>query len=192
MIPKTKTNLFHLAVSCETSFCMVMNIISCTYKVLFDCSFVFGLITTWADSLRLFVSSICNVFLTFYDVHGLSRWHWIPLPTKAHHILTYVSMCTWKNITPLPTCMDVSCQCSSGIHVKSCSKWSLTSWQYVVIIGWFAFLVCHLTELKRWSGGLLALWLDFRILCMMIFSLSNLVQSTSIRPCHGAHHEWIG
>jgi hypothetical protein len=38
-IPKTKTKLFHLAiryVSCETSFHMVTNIISCTYEVLYD------------------------------------------------------------------------------------------------------------------------------------------------------------
>jgi hypothetical protein len=38
-IPKTKTKLFHLAiryVSCETSFRMATNIISCTYEVLYD------------------------------------------------------------------------------------------------------------------------------------------------------------
>lgn len=36
-IPKMKTKLFHLAICyvlCKTSFCMVMNIISCTYEIL--------------------------------------------------------------------------------------------------------------------------------------------------------------
>jgi hypothetical protein len=122
----------------------------------------------WATSLGLFVPSIWSVFSTFYDVCGLSRWHWIPLPTKAHHILTCVSMCMWKSITPLPTCMDGCYQCSIGMQVKSCSKWFLLSWQYFVIIGRFTFLVCHLTELEIWLSMLLTLWFKFKILCMSI------------------------
>jgi hypothetical protein len=101
------------------------------------------------------MSWICNVFLTFYNVCGLSRWHSILLPTQAHHILTCVFVCTWKNITPLPTCMDACC--SSGIWVKSCLKWFLTSWQYFVLIRRFAFLVCHLTKLEIWPSVLFAL-----------------------------------
>ncbi len=57
---------------------------------------------------------------------------------------------------------------SSDIRVKSCSKWSLISWHYFVIIGRFAFLVCCFTELEIWPNMLLALWPDFMILCMTI------------------------
>jgi hypothetical protein len=150
----------------------------------------------WAVSLGLFMSSIYNTFLTFYDVHGFFRWHWISLSTKAHRILTCVLTCVFtcmrKNITPLPTCMDVHCQCSSCIQMKSCSKCSLTSWQYFVIIGRFTLLVCHLTELEIWLGMLLVLWPDFKILCMMII-LSFIFGAECINwPCHGAHHEWDG
>jgi hypothetical protein len=128
--------------------------------------YVFALFTTWATSLGLSMSWICSVFLTFYDVCGLSRWHSILPPTQAHHILTCVSMCTWKNITPLPTCMDA--HCSSGIWMKSCLKWFLTSWQYFVLIRRFTFLVCHLMKLEIWPGVLFALWPNFKILCMTI------------------------
>lgn len=128
----------------------------------------FAFITMWIASLGLFMLSIYNIFPTLYDVCGLFRWHWISLSTKSHCILIRISVCTQKNITPLPTCMDAHDQCSSVIWVKSCSKWSITSWQYFVIIGKFTLLVCHLTKLEIWLGMLLVLWPNFKILCMMI------------------------
>jgi hypothetical protein len=130
--------------------------------------YIFALTTKWVALSRFSMSSIYRVFPTFYDVHGVFRWHCISLPTKAHRILTCVSVWMWKSITPLPTCMDVHYQCCNDIRVKSCSKWSLTSGQYFVIIGRFAFLVYHLTKLEMWPGMLLALWPNFKILCMMI------------------------
>jgi hypothetical protein len=108
-IPRTKTKLFHLAICyvlCGTSFLMAANIVNYTYKVLSNPFLRFALVTTWATSSGLFVQLMYNVFLTFYDVCGLSHWHSISLPTKTHRILICVSVCTWKNITPSPTCMD--------------------------------------------------------------------------------------
>jgi hypothetical protein len=154
--------------------------------------YIFALITMWVASSRSFVQSICNVFPTFYDVCGFFHWHYILLPTKANHILTYVSVCTWKNITPSLTCMDAHHQCSSGIWVTSCLKWFLTSWQYFVIIERFALLVCCLTELEIWPIVLLVLWPDFKILCTIIVLYFDLVRSASTRPCPGAYDEQGG
>jgi hypothetical protein len=91
------------------------------YKVLSDPSLCFCIRHHVYNFVRV-VCVINNVFSTFYDICGLSRWRWILLPTIAHCILTCIYVCTWKNITPSPTCMDAHCQCFNGKRVKSCLK----------------------------------------------------------------------
>jgi hypothetical protein len=110
-ILKTKTKLFHLAIhyiTCGTSFCMATNIINYTYEILSDPFLHF----CTRHHVSSFVKVVCVINLQhifdFYNIHGLSCWWWIPLPTKAHCILTCVFVCTWKKSHRQPTRMPVA------------------------------------------------------------------------------------
>jgi len=91
-IPKTKTKLFHLVICyvlCGTSFRMAANIISYKYKVLSDPSLCFYTRHHVNNFVKVFYAVNLQRIPTFYDVYGLSRWHWIPLPTKSHRIVNH-------------------------------------------------------------------------------------------------------
>jgi hypothetical protein len=109
---------------------MATNIINYTYKVLSNPSLRF----CTHHHMNSFVRVVCVINLQHIFVILWRSWAFsLALDSTTHQSTSYfdlhltcIFVYKWKNIIPSPIYMDVHCQCSSGIRVKSCLKCFLT------------------------------------------------------------------